>query len=1104
MKKSYRIYVQSLAVMALALFNTRADVFTWDGDTTTTWSDGNNWDLGTAPTFADDVLFTNNGYPNEPRVTANAQVNMLTLQDVATTLWINNANSLTNTGGFHGNGNLTLVGGGRLFLSNHSGSTWSGNLQVDRGTFEWRPTSGPNATIGSGMIILNGFATGIVQGAEIAVDTSGKPTGSGGADRSILNTIHVTALGGGINMGVGSGGNAAAIVYNNLELGGTLTMSSSNGGNADGYSFAGTVTLLQDVARTNRIINATGHNGSDWIAGQITDGGGGAGNALYLRVSGNNLQISDGTSDYAGGTVIEAGSGLVDVKSTARLGTGGLTVLRGGRVRLLNPTAYGDDGNLASGQTIALAAGGVVGVGVNVDISDRFTGDSAGVYGIDVVTHNYYLDQSALGNGRMFVGSLAGGTFAGTFGAGADSTYRLGGGTTAGSLQNFLVTAENALSGANNLIVGSGLNTSASYGRTIMLNSQDFSGAITINTDGFLVSRINGGTPWGDTANTIEVFGVLALTGVNGGPGGVLNTAYAPNITLRPGGALVIDHQNSFNNATAAVNDDRWDDATAIPTLHGAALTMQGNRSADASETVGAVVFNGNSFVNTRRTANNGQDVILTMASLAREGRGVLNISPGTSANLGADVNNASERFVFLDTTGLAIDNNMVAPWAIDRTANNFLQYDTSVGSTVAGELGLRPVTYTSTALLTAGALDIVNQSGGVALTTDVSVYALRYNDALNVSGGTWTIGLASGGIIGAGNNRTVNAILDSGSAELIFWAVGGTQNFANNAALRSSGGFIKAGASTLNLSNSAVAADYSITGGIVIQEGIVTSGSRFALALDDNLLTVNHAGRLNLNNVDTTILGLSGVGLSGDVYNGGANVRTLTINLAEGTETYEGRIQGSGSTAANLNLIKTGGGTQVFAQVSRLLYSGTTAVNEGALILDGSMATGSITVAAGALFGGSGTLATGSVTFADGTTLAPGSSPGTLTVDNLSLGSLTYLWELGATASDRVNVTGLLDLSLTPTITFALRNLDAVDPTGQTYVLFDAGGISGNFLYNFDAESANQFNTDGATVYQIGDQILLGGLTPVPEPATLALLGLGGVLAVWRRRKAR
>ncbi len=141
-------------------------------------------------------------------------------------------------------------------------------------------------------------------------------------------------------------------------------------------------------------------------------------------------------------------------------------------------------------------------------------------------------------------------------------------------------------------------------------------------------------------------------------------------------------------------------------------------------------------------------------------------------------------------------------------------------------------------------------------------------------------------------------------------------------------------------------------------------------------------------------------------------------------------------------SLIKEGSGD--WTLTGNNTHSGTTAVNEGALLVNGNQATatGAVTVGANGTLGGTGILG-GAVTVNSGGVLAPGVGAGTLTISNsltLSSGAMLY-FELGATnASDKVVVSGALALGGT---------LNVINLAGfgtNTYTLFTYGGaLSGS-----------------------------------------------------------
>lgn len=146
---------------------------------------------------------------------------------------------------------------------------------------------------------------------------------------------------------------------------------------------------------------------------------------------------------------------------------------------------------------------------------------------------------------------------------------------------------------------------------------------------------------------------------------------------------------------------------------------------------------------------------------------------------------------------------------------------------------------------------------------------------------------------------------------------------------------------------------------------------------------------------------------LTGGSVTGASGYATLTIGAAGSDGVFRGKI-GTGynvstnaedATACMLNITKTGAGTQTFTGADN--YAGTTTINAGTLLVDGTHSavaisgsdTGRYVVAAGAILGGTGTIqpagdttAGGGVMITVSGTLSPG-DPGA----NSGIGTLTF-----------------------------------------------------------------------------------------------------------------
>lgn len=343
----------------------------------------------------------------------------------------------------------------------------------------------------------------------------------------------------------------------------------------------------------------------------------------------------------------------------------------------------------------------------------------------------------------------------------------------------------------------------------------------------------------------------------------------------------------------------------------------------------------------------------------------------------------------------------------------------------------------------------------------------------LNVSGGTF---LAGSMILAASqgtNNQPVTGNLNVSGT--------GAVTITNNLTMGNWGSSSFVGALIANV---------SITGGSLTVNGNIAEGTgpgqlTSNLTLNGGMLDMTGGTITNLTNFNLQ----SGTLKDLAQFNAGAAVTKST----SGTVTYEG-------TNA---------------------YTGATTVSLGTLLVNGSLTSSAVTVQSGGTLGGSGTLGQ-SVTVQSGGNLAPGTSPGSLTVGgvNLQSGADLTMELAGATSGtsyDQLVVNGtvnlnsdsgvgadlLMTLSYAPSIaqTFTLISNDGVDAITGSFATINGVAFGPGNTFNLTYNSATygfQLSYTGGT----GND-LVASVTAIPEPSTWLLLALGLTVVVTLRRRS-
>ncbi len=218
--------------------------------------------------------------------------------------------------------------------------------------------------------------------------------------------------------------------------------------------------------------------------------------------------------------------------------------------------------------------------------------------------------------------------------------------------------------------------------------------------------------------------------------------------------------------------------------------------------------------------------------------------------------------------------------------------------------------------------VDITNNSTVTNSTTGTLIGTFLFGD----TSGSQTWGVTGGGFTLATSSGTPSI------------SNGVTTTF--NSALAGTNGLLKAGSGVLILGGS-----NTYSGNTTLSEGQLRLGTSGVLPDNSVVVFASNASskELTVFSQIETLGGLSSSGGSGTLLvqnNRATNSGTLNLSVAASTSlTYEGIIRDSGTNVSvnNLNIIKSGAGTQVFSGGGNVAYSGATTIEEGILEFSGA-----------------------------------------------------------------------------------------------------------------------------------------------------------------------
>lgn len=362
---------------------------------------------------------------------------------------------------------------------------------------------------------------------------------------------------------------------------------------------------------------------------------------------------------------------------------------------------------------------------------------------------------------------------------------------------------------------------------------------------------------------------------------------------------------------------------------------------------------------------------------------------------------------------------------------------------------------------------------------------ANTYTGATSVTGGI--LKLSNAAALGSGNLALDTGVIGLTTASGDFTRPLGTG--AGAVQFLSGGGFAAYGGTRLvNLGGASAAVTWAEN-----TTAFVRGGSIFILGATDADGTVEFQNPIKLNPSNPAV------------------PLNRTVEVRDGFAAIDARLSGVLSTEAGF--IKIGGGTLELSVPE--LYTGPTIVQEGTLLLTGSLAASSlVSVTAGGTLRGGGSL--GQLTLSGGV-IAPGVDVGTLSTGSLLLNGGSFSFKLGADGSDLLNVTGSISLNAPIALTIGLglalpQNVPLVIVSNDGADPVSFAGAGARLTYNGVAlnEGDHFVAVDGPNsqefvlTYAGGPGTNDIAVTPVPEPGSWAVAAIGAAMVVGLRFRRR
>lgn len=561
------------------------------------------------------------------------------------------------------------------------------------------------------------------------------------------------------------------------------------------------------------------------------------------------------------------------------------------------------------------------------------------------------------------------------------------------------------------------------------------------------------------------------------------------------------DRRLYFNTSTDFV----FNNAGTISSNQGVAMSLLFNNFSPTITNSGIIEASGTGssmqiFIQNGRTLNitNTGGTIRTVgaSSFSLNPQGTMNITGGTISNNALGTLSTTPGFKLTDVTFTNAGTFNA------KLATNGTDSGAGIGVTMQG----------TSSFTNSGTVNFENPTNATSGASGANYRFIVPNTGSFNNSGTINI------IMSGNPTITASARLEAGTNTLTNT---GTINLISKSASATSYAGIGVNGTT-TLSGSGQVVMQVDTGGDVNRVMITRIGGT-AVLVNDTGHTIRGAGQLGTNSLAITNNGT----INAD---GAAYAMTIDPNATGFANNGLLRASGAGGLvlAAGTHNNAATGTTQVDAGSSLTINTDATLNNAGKLIVNGTLTNGggSLVMQTGGTVGGSGTIGYDLALSSTTQKLAPGSSPGTLSLGvSQNWSANTYQWELNdwngpvGTNADTVQITGNLALTggsgsyvLAVISLMANNNPGAVGAGGgATFtesnrswdILTTTGTITGfdaaDWTIDTSAFSPSFAGSWAIDINGAGNALVL---TYVPEPTCLAMVLVGGAGLLLRRRK--